>query len=505
MTYTKKQEDKKRDDKIAAGLAKKKELFTALGYDAATKGLVPSLWDVDERQVPPTDAEYNPFGATGGKGCATCQFFISPDTCLVVAGDISPTGISKYWTEKVEYEPMPMPVYVVGGSEATKEAGPNVLERFTKFVKSLVKSTPEPMSPFRIEKTSEGYRAYYIYSNNFKDAHNQIISEAAHKEYVEWVDQTKLYPEMHLWHAGPMSRFGQIDCIDYVDGFMFATGMVDPDKNHIAEALKEKQDELAVSHGFYGLIEPNSQVYNLYRVFEIGPLPVGAEANKWTSTGIDLVHKENMMPFSPAKKAFLKDIAKLSDPQIAAMEGSLKDLSGVLKANNIEFKEEAITGTPPESAAASTDAGTVEAAANTAATQEGNSLVVGAIAEMTKALNGLAVMMQNQNAHFTKEIGDLKTAQSKSAEQIVEEANTARIAASPSGFSAARSTETVVQSQKDGDGGNGNGPDVSWFFTNVLGPLGDPSAMSAAASTAAQAAQVEKALHGNSNGNPAGA
>lgn len=472
-------EEKKKADKIANATAKKKELFTELGFTAATKGLVPSLWDVDDRQVPQDQADYNPFGATGGKGCATCQFFISPDTCLVVAGDISPVGISKYYTPVVEYSQEPLLVTIVGGDKEKTAPAESVLDRFKKFVKSLVSTTPESVPPFRIEKTLDGYRTYYIYSNNFKDAHHQIISEAAHKEYVAWVDQTKLYPEQHLWHAGPLSRFGSIDCIDYVDGFMFATGMVDPDKHHIAEALKEKQDELATSHGFYGLIEPKSQVYNLYRVFEIGPLPVGAEANKWTSVGVDLVHKENTMPFTPAKKTFLKDIAKLSDDQITAMETSLKDLSGVLKAQKIDFKEEAITGEQP--ATVEGDAATA-AAANTAATAEGNNLVIGAVAEMTKALAGLAALVQSQGTAFTKEITDLKTAQAKSSDQIVEEANTARIAASPSGFSAARSADTVVQAQtKEGGAVQGQGGDASWFFDTVIAPLGNPALLAQAA------------------------
>lgn len=472
--------DEKKAFKIANGTAKKKELFTELGFTTASKGLVPSLWDVDDRQVPQDDANYSPFGATGGKGCATCQFFISPDTCLVVAGDISPVGISKYYTPVVEYTQEPLLVTIVGGDKEQTTPAESIISRFTKFVKGLVSTTPESVPPFRIEKTLDGYRTYYIYSNNFKDAHHQIISEAAHKEYVAWVDQTKLYPEQHLWHAGPLSRFGSIDCIDYVDGFMFATGMVDPDKHHIAEALKEKQDELATSHGFYGLIEPQTQIYNLYRVFEIGPLPVGAEANKWTSIGVDLVHKENMMPFTPAKKAFLKDIAKLSDTQITAMETSLKDLSGTLKAQNIEFKEEAITGEQPAAVEGAPDAAVV--AANTAATAEGNTLIIGSIAEMTKALAGLAQLVQSQGTAFTKEITDLKTAQTKSAEQIVEEANTSRLAATPSGFSAARSTETVVQTKEGAAAGQKDG-DASWFFNTVIAPLNNPTLLAQAAAS----------------------
>lgn len=445
--------------KIANGLVQKEALV--LG----DKGLVPSLWDVDERQVSKNVSEYNPFGATGGKGCATCQFFISPDSCLVVAGDISPTGMSKYYTPVEEYVMEPMPVVIV---EAEKEdSSDGILTRFTKFVKSLVNPAAAPVLPFRIEKSSDGYRVYTIFTNNFQDNHDQIISEAAHKEYVAWVDQTKLYPEFHLWHAGPESRFGQADFVDYVDGFMVASGPVDKDKEYIAEALKEQEDKLAVSHGFYGFMKKGGTVYDLYRPFEISPLPLGTEANKWTS--FNLVNKETLMPFSDAKKAWLKEVAKVDDATLTSFESSIANLGKSLKAQGVEFKEDAVTGMPAaETTAASTGV-------DTSVSAEGNSLLIGAVAELTRAVAGISQLVAKQQETFSTDIAALKTAQNKSNDQVVEEALTAKVAGG-GGFRASQAASTVQAATKEDD----VAADTSWFFNTVMAPLTSPAVMAQA-------------------------
>lgn len=54
--------------------------------------------DVRMRQVLQTAAQYDPLGFSSGKGCANCQFFVTPDACILVQGVISPTGVSKFWT-----------------------------------------------------------------------------------------------------------------------------------------------------------------------------------------------------------------------------------------------------------------------------------------------------------------------------------------------------------------------------------------------------------------------
>lgn len=40
------------------------------------------------------EANYDPFGASGGQGCATCRWFMWPNSCYMVDGMISPSGLS---------------------------------------------------------------------------------------------------------------------------------------------------------------------------------------------------------------------------------------------------------------------------------------------------------------------------------------------------------------------------------------------------------------------------
>lgn len=78
-------------------------------------------WEYSEHQISQPTALYDPLGATDAKGCANCQFFVSPSRCTVVAGDISPTGMSRFWEAKTSYEMEPIPVYVV--TKSLKEGG----------------------------------------------------------------------------------------------------------------------------------------------------------------------------------------------------------------------------------------------------------------------------------------------------------------------------------------------------------------------------------------------
>jgi hypothetical protein len=51
-------------------------------------------------QMSQQEAGYDPLGAIkngGTKGCANCRWFIEPGACLVVSGEITPTGVSNQW------------------------------------------------------------------------------------------------------------------------------------------------------------------------------------------------------------------------------------------------------------------------------------------------------------------------------------------------------------------------------------------------------------------------
>lgn len=336
--------------------------------------------------------------------------------------------------------------------EATSSDG--FMQKFLSYIKSLSgppatsnsRVTGEGRGPFLIYKQNDGrVRVFMVYSNMFKDSQDEIVSSAAHKEYAEFVEKAGVsaYPDIHLWHGGPGSKWGKIDFVDYVDGFAIASGLVDVGKEHIAEALASQ--EVRVSYGFFGL--KAADTYALYRAFEISPLPLDAEANKWTAyAGVDISSKEFSMPFSDKKKAWLKSTAGVDDATISAWEASLKQASESLIARGISFKEEDVVG---ENAAGA---------------------VILNIAALTKALAELA-------ASVSKEIGELKTtvksleeAGVKSIEAKVEESILAKIAASggPNGGFRASAAPSTVVTGKEAEAAKLDTAD--FFGSIVLGP-----------------------------------
>lgn len=242
-------------------------------------------------------------------------------------------------------------------------AAPSFMERFKAWLnrdsESVGGGVPTVAAPglngmFTIYKSKEDerLRVLTVYSNNFRDKEKELITEAAHKEYVDSAEAGRaLYPDLHLWHGGPDTKWGTIETVSYVDGFAVAGGVVDPGKEHVALTLKELADkgEIAVSFGYFGLLGPNGY-YHLYRPFEISPLPVGSEANPWT--GVPLTTKENGMPFTDKKKAWFKQHFGMDDTQIAAAEASFSGMATNLKALGIEYKEE---GVEPNAAAPQPD------------------------------------------------------------------------------------------------------------------------------------------------------
>lgn len=215
------------------------------------------------------------------------------------------------------------------------------------------KGTPAPPVNLGVEYPAQGavrvvkalgpegapeYRAFLIYSNNFMDRHGQIIREAAHKDYEDWVDEHKLYPEFWLWHTEG-TAWGQADQIAQVGHFMVASGPVHKDYEHIAETLAATPD-LAVSFGFYKEETPDKKEVVRYRAFEVSPLPMEHAANIWT--GADFVKGEEMA-LTQARKEFLKK-AGVSDEFITNLESGLTARGTAIEGAGVAHKAEA----PPE-------------------------------------------------------------------------------------------------------------------------------------------------------------
>jgi hypothetical protein len=321
---------------LGAGDDEGTAMTKANGVVKKKKGLVES-WDLEVRQFSRTQSGYMPMGMTPDKGCANCHWFASPDSCVLVYGDVSPTGNCNLWQDTPDY-----------GEDITgmaTDSDDSFFSNIVRRVKDALRIGPvqsdaeEPIDPIIFYKDGDSgrYRFFTIYTNCFKDAHKEIITDAAHREYVDWATRTGLYPELHLWHAGNKSKWGQVDWLEYNSGFVCASGLVDEDKEYIAEALKGQ--DISVSQGFVG-IWTKGDIISLYRTFEISPLPLGHAANNYVDFNI---REEKEMPFSTTKKEWLKSVAKLDDATINDWEKSVDRLSLNVKALGIEYKEEGET------------------------------------------------------------------------------------------------------------------------------------------------------------------
>lgn len=327
-----------------------------------------SSWEVEERALTQVEADYSPTGGVadeGAKACANCRFFISPARCAVVSGEIAPTGLSKMWAARPARTSEPIPVIIVDGTKEasttsaaeTSEATPTPpvttpvtsitaevaagayrpIGTFTKIARaftSLVGVKPEPVTDgFIVTKQADGRLRWFArYSNAWEDRDGEIITDAAHKEYVEWVNSPDgVMPELWLWHTKG-TRFGEADWIDYSDGFAHASGLIDAGCEGLVEALSEK--DLGVSHGF--LSAQDGPFVTKYRTFEISPL-LRERAAVWT-TDFSIVNKEHeLMAFTKERRQFL--VETLGEDRVKQLESSTEGAVKQLKDLGIAFKE----------------------------------------------------------------------------------------------------------------------------------------------------------------------
>jgi hypothetical protein len=136
-----------------------------------------------------------------------------------------------------------------------------------------------------IEKdATETYRAIMFPSNNFIDWDGEIISEAAHKEYVDWVNKNMdLAPVSITWHKAGTARESQVDFVGYENGHLIMSA---PLTEKEAAGLFRAQilTDIGMSHGslVFERDPKNSKVITKYRMFEVSELPLDHAANPFT-------------------------------------------------------------------------------------------------------------------------------------------------------------------------------------------------------------------------------
>lgn len=194
---------------------------------------------------------------------------------------------------------------------------------------------------FVFKDTQDNLRWVAIYTNNYYDKEQEAFPVVRHREFVEYVDRTKDFPELWLWHT-PGSRWGEADFIDLTDeGFVVASGTVDAGKEDIAASLKERQDHgeaIKLSHGFR--FDPNGynikeRTYGPYWTFEISPLPGNRAANEGTAFYLG---RDGYMPFTKEKRDWL--VGLVGEQKVSSYETNISEMNKELQAKGVNFKGE---------------------------------------------------------------------------------------------------------------------------------------------------------------------
>lgn len=383
--------------------------------ESSIKSYVES-WQLSGRQLSPEEAGYNSVGMEDGRACANCRWFVSPDSCVLVYGDISPTGLSNYYKA---YEPV---MAMAVKSSSLKEKASSFFSRL--FGQSPSIGSAVQGGNFSVKELDNETRFYLRVSNNFEDRESQTITLSAHKEYIEWVEAEKAYPELWVWHAAG-SRLGQADLLDLSDGVLVASGVIDPDMVATAKAIEASGQFDGASHGF--LHKSVGKDITKYRSYEISLVPRKFSSN--LSGGGTLLTKEFEMAFSPEKRTLL--VGVFGEDRVTQMEKETADLQKQFTDMGISSKEIDESVSLAESIEALTKT-------MTAGFQALNDSVMAASAKATANETALA------------ELNVKVEAATKSLSEAVDDAVAPRVAAS--GVSApSQSDDNVLDSRKDKD------------------------------------------------------
>ncbi len=195
---------------------------------------------------------------------------------------------------------------------ATDEQKRNMRKRLT-----AVKAAEN--SGFRIFKDAEGDWRWFGWATNKwrdRDSHadplhgGEILTEAAHQEFIVWVDKNpaRRTPALWPWHTKEGAHEQRADWMDYADGFLCLSGPLSAEE---AKAITRVANEfdLGMSHGFYAISRDRKNGHiTKYRAFEVSYLPLEDAANPWTDF-VTIEKEVDEMGFSDSKRRMLALLA----------------------------------------------------------------------------------------------------------------------------------------------------------------------------------------------------
>jgi len=240
---------------------------------------------------------------------------------------------------------------------------------------------PEAQGVFGVVKQADGKLRWYTrYSNAWEDRDQEILTEAAHKDYVSWAYETGTFPELWLWHTGG-TRFGEADWLDFSDGFAHASGLIDNGKESVVEAISAK--DVGVSHGFLSLQQ--GKYVSRYRTYEISVLPREWAAVETSGFNVlDATKESEVMAFTEERRKWL--VEALGEDAVGKLEKSTESMATQLKELGVEYKEAEEKKASEEQASSEGYKALAEQVANLT-TVVGQ--LAGVVTEQKKALDGV--------------------------------------------------------------------------------------------------------------------
>ena len=202
---------------------------------------------------------------------------------------------------------------------------------------------------FKVFKDAGGaLRWLAVVTNKFEDKDEELFSKAAHEEFEAYLDRTKDYPPLLLWHTKG-TRIGTCDFWATAGGFVLASGTFDKGMAEASQRLADMAASLGISHGYsYDNDRFHDGVYDWYRTREISVLPRERASNIWTAFDVEALLKEAHM--LPDKRAFLAGI--IGEERTQHVEDMLGEWEKELEEGGVRYKDataalaDAIGGAP---------------------------------------------------------------------------------------------------------------------------------------------------------------
>lgn len=255
-----------------------------------------------------------------------------------------------------------------GGYRGNKYEGPGkdaAIAKLTRLYKSEGMPVPgaKSFATFKQDKAGDWW-FIGLYSNKFEDREQEIISEAAHKEYVAWANEKGFQPPVTAYHL-PRQKPGfwkkvmtayesdkiSTDAMNglmesayrkyalartqhlfYSNGFVGVVAKVYQEKIEAAKRLSESDYDLGMSHGFTN-VQISDNIFDRYRSFEFSLLLRDRAANLFTFGRI----MEGQTVFSDQDKKVLNDI----EPGLAdELDEVTSKMSQTLEEGGVAFKQE---------------------------------------------------------------------------------------------------------------------------------------------------------------------